>query len=292
MRLSILLLLLLTNMVIGHAIQNNIIDDTEDKRTSDPNLAKNSEDILETAEKVTGVISHQKKDYNNIVKRLYDEGYYYQFTNYPTEYTNEDNKEEERDNNVIIDVLLVIGGLIYTFFLCFCHKFENKDVNIDSSTDNSSVTVPATVYNHHQPRNNLLATTNSTVNNNNRPRNYPLITFNSTVNNNNNRPRTYPLITFNSTTNNNNRPRNNPLVTVNSTRNNNNRSYNRDNYDDDDILPEYKEVDITSSIPTIINSPSTSSSSCTTTETADVFSSENNNYHLPTYEECMTNSND
>jgi len=82
--------------------------------------------------------------------------------------------------------------------------------------------------------------------------------------------------------NNNNRPRNNPLVTVNSTtNNNNNRSYNRNNYDDD-ILPEYKEVDITSSIPTIINIPSSSSSSsCTNTE--------NNNYHLPIYEECITN---
>ena len=115
MRLSILLLLLLTNMVIGHAIQNNIIDDTEDKRTSDPNLAKNSEDILETAEKVTGVISHQKKDYNNIVKRLYDEGSY-EFTNYRIKYTNE---KEESYNNIFIDVLLIIvDGLIICILGC------------------------------------------------------------------------------------------------------------------------------------------------------------------------------
>jgi len=226
MRLSILLLLLLLiNMVIGHVIQNNIIINT-----SYSYLANNSVDILETAEmtideaKVTGVISHQKIDCNSIVKRLYDEGSY-EFTNYRIEYTNE---EEESYNNIFIDVILIIiDGLIICILGC-CKKIKNKDFDIESFINNTSVTVPATV-------------------------------------------------------NNNNRPRNNPSVTINSTMNNNNRSYNRNNYDDDDILPEYKEVDITSSIPTIINIPS-SSSFCTTTE--------NNNYHLPTYEECMTNSND
>ena len=196
-------------MVIGYVIQNNIIDDTEDKRTSYSNLTKNSVDIPETAEmtideaKVTGVISHQKKDYNNIVKRSNEDGY--TVIQPGKEYTKE---EEEQSNTGLYYVLIFLFAIISIVLIWYNESNRNANLNNNRSINNRSVTV------------------NSTVNN----------------------------------------------------RNNN----------DDDVLPEYKEVDISSSIPTIINNINSS----TITEPTNTHSSGNNNYHLPTYEECMTNSND
>jgi len=205
MRLSILFLLFLIDMVIGHVIQNNIIDNTDDKRTYYLNLVKNSIDIPESAEmtidevKITGVISHQKKDYNNIVKRSYEDGY--TVIEYGKDYTS----EEEHSNIDLVYVLIFVIIIICFVVLGYIRKYKNENLN------------------------------------NNRPINNP--SASSTVNNRNN--------------------------------------------NDDDVLPEYKEVDISSSTPTIINNITSSA----TTETINTLSSENNNYHLPTYEECMTNSN-
>jgi len=58
---------------------------------------------------------------------------------------------------------------------------------------------------------------------------------------------------------------------------------NNEDGDDDDVLPEYKETDITTYSPSTINNSNS--------ESIDIVTSENNNYHLPTYEETMANSN-
>jgi len=56
-----------------------------------------------------------------------------------------------------------------------------------------------------------------------------------------------------------------------------------DDDDDDDVLPEYKETDITTYSPSTINNSNS--------ESIDIVTLGNNNYHLPTYEETMANSN-
>jgi len=56
-----------------------------------------------------------------------------------------------------------------------------------------------------------------------------------------------------------------------------------DDDNDDDILPEYKETDITTYSPSTINNSNS--------ESIDIVTLGNNNYHLPTYEETMANSN-
>jgi len=64
-------------------------------------------------------------------------------------------------------------------------------------------------------------------------------------------------------------------------------NFNNRNLSEDDILPEYKEVENTNCISIVIEIPSTTTNAEATNDVA----SENCNYHLPTYEETMANSN-